>query len=153
MYNTLLSYCDKNLVEITTVTHFLHQELIYFSSLYKNLINTKSKFEDKQIEAFLESLFLPLSSVDKYKHPFIIDRIGANTECSYYIEDFLREKHFPQGLIGQTLNRMLCRDFLRRMFTFWKNLFPPHLLEPFIALLFTLCGEDDSIQVGVVTFM
>lgn len=109
--------------------------------------------QDLQLMPFMKSFHLPLASVEKFKHPFMIDSISSQAECCYYIEELLRERKDPNGLIDQSLNRVLCRDFLRRMFAFWKNQFPPNLLEPLISLLFTLYGEDDSMQVCIVTVM
>lgn len=149
LYSRIQPHCDNNLVEITTVLQFFHQELVFTSYQLKELVaNTKQ--QSMRIENYLESFHIHPQSIQKFEQPFLVKLIGESQECNFLIEEFIREKKFERGLLGQELNELLCRDFLRRMFTMWKIAFPPRLMEPLQNLLFTLFSKNQSISVLTV---
>ena len=145
-YSRLLESCDKNLVEINTVLNLLYQELQLICRTLLYLDSVQEQYPAR-IDHFLQSFGVNLPTSDKFLFPFLINNIPDVIECNFFIEEFIREKKFERGLFDQELNEVLCRDFLRRTFILWKFSFPPHLLDSFQNLLFSIEGGNQSIKV------
>lgn len=128
-----------NMIEVATIVQVLHQELVIKTYQLKN-ITANRKENSISIKNYL-------SSASKYLLPFLVQEVNEKEECCFIIEEFVKRKKLRNGLLHLEMNRVLCRDFIRRMFSLWKILFPPSLLEDFLSLLFQLFGKNYSIQV------
>ena len=135
-----------NMIEVATIVQVLHQELVIKTYQLKN-ITANRKENSISIKNYLSSFNLSLSSASKYLLPFLVQEVNEKEECCFIIEEFVKRKKLRNGLLHLDMNRVLCRDFIRRMFSLWKILFPPPLLEDFISLIFQLYGKNYSIQV------
>lgn len=127
--------------------HLLHQSLNQLCLTVKN-IQSIAKQYPVRLENYLQTFGIKLQSADKFIFPFLI-QIDSNCECNFYIEEYIRDMGFERGLWGQQINEVLCRDLFRRTFILWKIVFPPHFLESFQKMLFTLIGQEHTIMVRI----
>ena len=149
LYNQLQSYCDMNMIEVATLVQVIHQELVIKTYQLKS-IAASTKIGSNHLLSYLQTFTLSLSAVSKYLLPFLVHAVSDKEECCFIVEELVKQKKIRSGLLHLDINRVICRDFMRRMFSLWKIMFPPQLLEDFISLLFQLFGKNYAIQFDTI---
>lgn len=62
----------------------------------------------------------------------------------------MTETQWAEGLLHRTLNRVLLRDELRRLFSLLDLSMPFKAREGFETMMMEVVGKDDEIRVSVV---
>ena len=109
------------MIEVATIVQVVHQELVIKTYQLKK-ITANRKENSVCIKNYLSSFNLSLLSASKYLLPFLVQEVNEKEECCFIVEEFVKRKKLRNGLLHLDMNRVLCRDFIRRMFSLWKIL-------------------------------
>ena len=140
---------EDGLMEVSRVVSLLHEELIAMSATLRE-VTTQDKNESSSLHEVLQHFTIPLKDANSLLSALLLAPCASDRPPQFLTEQQVAETQWADGFLHHTLNRVLLRDELRRLFSLLDLSLPFKAREGFEAMLMEVVGKDDEIRVSVV---
>ena len=97
----------------------------------------------------IQDFAVPLRDAEQFCSVLLLSSCENDQPAQFLTEQLVRDKHWKDGLRRRTLNRLLLRDELRRLFSLLDLTMPCRAREGFEELLMQVAGKEDEIPVVI----
>ena len=139
---------EDGLMEISDVVSLLHEELIAMSATLRE-VTSQDKAESCSLHSVLQHFAIPLKDANTLLAALLLAPCASDRAPQFLTEQEVAETQWTEGLLHRTLNRVLLRDELRRLFSLLDLSMPFKAREGFETMLMEVVGKDDEIRVSV----